>query len=126
MQDRAAVDVAVKLDVELSAECAYFIRTLVTATLEDANTLAATLVTTKRPTAVELKARSMLLDTLTGGCDEPVALNARSIEPLTSVKTWAAAVMLPEAVNAEDASWVRAATDAMLPDEVRVAAPTWV
>jgi hypothetical protein len=122
----ATVEAAVRLVVEVSADAACRTLSGAAATDELAVRLAVTLMTTKRPTAVELKARSMLAATSTGGCDEPVAVKARSIEPLTSVNTWAAAVMLPDAVNAEDASWVRAATDAMLPDEVRVAAPTWV
>ena len=119
MPDRAAVDVAVKLDVELSAESAYFIRTPVTEALEDADALAVVRITTKRPTAVELKARSMLLDTSTDGFDEPTTLKAKSVEvdmstasfdelvspksrsmlALTPVNTSAAAVMLPDAVR---------------------------
>jgi hypothetical protein len=93
------VDATVRLDVELSADAAF--RTISGAAANDelAVRLAVTLATTKRPTAVELKARSMLLDTLTGGWDEPVALKARSMLALTSVNTSAAAVMLPDAVR---------------------------
>lgn len=122
----AAVKAAVRLVVEVSADAAC--RTLSGAATADelAVMLAVTLMTTKRPTAVELKAKSML--------------------PLTFVNTWAAAVMLPEAVrlaaprnDAVDAyraePWVvsaalagctRVPTAAMLLLAVRADAPTWV
>lgn len=143
---RATVEAEVRIVVELSADAAF--RTLIGAAASDelAVRLAAVRMTTKRPTAVELKARSMFADTLVGGWDEPVALNARSMLALTSVNTSAAAVMLPEAVrlaaprnDAVDAytaePWVvsaalagctRVPTAAMLPDAPKAAAPTWV
>jgi hypothetical protein len=101
---RVRVDAAARLEVELSADAAF--RTLSGAAASDelAARLEVVRMTTKRPTAVELKAKSMLLDTFTGGCDEPVALKARSMLALTFVNTSAAAVMLPVDVNAEDAS----------------------
>lgn len=135
-----------KLVVEVSADAAC--RTLSGAAASDelAVMLAVVRMTTKRPTAVELKARSMFADTFTGGCDEPVALKARSMLALTSVNTWAAAAMLPDAVrlaaprnDAVDAytaePWVfsaalagctRVPTAAMLLLAVRLDAPTWV
>lgn len=143
---RATVEAEVRLDVALSADAAF--RTLSGAADKDelAVKLAVVRMTTKRPTAVELKARSMLADTLTGGWDEPVALNAMSMLALTSVYTSAAAVMLPvdvrlaaprnDAVDAYTAEpWVVNAalavctlvpTAAMLPDALKAAAAAWV
>lgn len=143
---RATVEAEVRLDAELSADAAF--RTLSGSAASDelAVRLAVVRMTTKRPTAVELKARSMLADTLTGGWDEPVALNDKSMLALTSVNTSAAAVMLPEAVrlaaprnDAVDAytaePWVvsaalagctRVPTASMLLLAVRLDAPTWV
>jgi len=120
---RAAVDAAVRLDAELSADAACRTFNGAAANDEPAVRLAVTLMTTKPPTAVELKARSMLAATSTGGCDEPVAVKARSIEPLTSVNTWAAAVKPLVEVKAALAPFVRLLTAAMLPDEARFAAP---
>lgn len=123
---RATVEAEVRLVVELSADAAF--RTLSGSAARDelAVRLAVVRMTTKRPTTVALKARSMLA--------------------LTSVNTSAAAVMLPEAVrlaaprnDAVDAytaePWVvsaalagctRVPTAAMLPDALKAAAPTWV
>lgn len=122
----ATVDAAVRLVVELSADAACRTLSGAAATDELAVMLAVTLMTTKRPTAVELKARSMLA--------------------ATSVNTWAAAVMLPDAVrlaaprndavdayraepcvvSAALAGCTRVPTAAMLPEAVRLDAPTWV
>lgn len=122
----AAVKAAVRLVVEVSADAACRNLSGAAASDELAVRLAVVRMTTKRPTAVEPKARSMLA--------------------LTSVNTWAAAAMLPEAVrlaaprnDAVDAytaePWVvsaalagctRVPTAAMLPDALRAAAPTWV
>ena len=120
------VDAAARLDVELSADAAF--RTLSGAAASDelAVKLAVVRMTTKRPTAVELKPKSMLA--------------------LTFVNTSAAAAMLLEAVrlaaprnDAVDAytaePWVvsaalagctRVPTAAMLLLAVRLDAPTWV
>ena len=80
-------------------------------------------MTTKRPTAVALKARSILLDTFTGGCDEPVALKARSMLALTFVNTSAATVTLVVELKALSPARVMVEAAVMLPDAVRLAAP---
>ena len=139
----ATVEAAVRLDAELSAEAVF--RTLSGSAANDelAVRLAVTLITTKRPFAEAVNARSVLVSTSTGGLVEPttvnarsvlvststdsfgetVELNARSIEPLTSVNTWAAAVKPLVEVKAALAPFVRLLTAAMLPDEARFAAP---
>ena len=85
---RVRVDAAVRLVVELSADAAF--RTLSGSAASDelAVRLEVVRMTTKRPTAVELNARSMLADTSTGGCDEPTTVKSKPVEVDTSTASF--------------------------------------